>query len=315
MALSTAISLCWACSSSSEVTHSSSNESIQTSSLPLEVKSIINHPNIKVLSGTVKDSLYKGSDGLLISIVALIEPDVFTSLPKPYKAIWADLIYSGDTVFSCRNYDYPQFEKTTFYPATSNLIQKSDTISLQFHLPYRKLAASIQGKCNVEFEIGFFPLAFTSDVNRTESKTCSTPSDKAVALFHYNVAIEKPKLNSVQVSLQDIHLDSKGKKTTSYDIGMGGKGLPDLYWQLWCGNELVFYAPTIKNVEVYADRITSPSFQLTDKDQVEIIILDYDNGPFNQDDEIYHWRGSYRELRKLRVLQDSKLKGANVLIQ
>jgi hypothetical protein len=305
--------LLFSCSKSNLESNANAPVDIDNSFLEVQTVTQKNHPHIQIIETKAKDTIYKGNDGILISIITIIQPNVFASLEKPYQAIWVDLMYGGDSLFSCRKFEYPLFEQTTFYPATPNLLQKADTVEIHFHLPYRKLGNNTSNR--VPFDIGFFPLSFTSDPNRTESKICAPPSDQAIALFTSTVKVDVPKLQPLQLSLQNIILNPAGKKTTSYDVALGGKGLPDIYWQLWCGSELVFYSPTKKNSEVYEERVSTPPFTISERDLVEIKILDYDNGPFNQDDIICSWKGSYHELRKLRVLQDAKLTGANVIIQ
>lgn len=301
------------CSQSSQEANTNAPIELDNNFLPVQTVAQTTHPDIQIIETKAKDTLYKGNDGILITIITVIQPHVFATLEKPYQAIWADLIYTQDSMFSCREFEYPLFEKTTFYPATANLVQKADTLEIAFHVPFRKLATPKDSK--VQFDIGFFPISFTSDPNRTESKICAPPSKKAIALYSATVDIEMPELRKFQFALQDITLNSEGKKISSYDVALGGKGLPDIYWQFWCGSELVFFSPTIKNTEQYLDRVTTPKITITDKDVVQVLILDYDNGPFNQDDIIYTWKGTYHEMKKLRVLQDKKLKGANVLIQ
>ena len=76
-----------------------------------------------------------------------------------------------------------------------------------------------------------------------------------------------------------------------------GTGMPDLYWDIFCGEKLTYCAPQIKNTANYNTTHTSDYFYCCQDDVITLNFADYDNGPFNtQDDLIASWQGKIKDL-------------------
>jgi hypothetical protein len=81
-------------------------------------------------------------------------------------------------------------------------------------------------------------------------------------------------------------LNTKVVKPEKFDFAMGGSGLPDLFWEVYCGNDYIYYSPVIKNKVTYNKSYSCPAFYCTKEDIINLAIVDYDNGPFNTQDDI-----------------------------
>jgi hypothetical protein len=259
--------------------------------------------------------MYKGHSGIYITAEVALTSTAFEQLPAAYHAFWADAAVLGDSGFNYRSIEYPQFETNTFYPSTPHLIQQAKQMTLHFHLPYRKLYPMSGKTSTVTLSVGLYPIAFTSDRNRTQSKLCALPSTDAAALQTIECTVVLPTIETVTVEVQSVEVNTQKKPAGSYDIAMGGTGLPDIYWQVWCGNELVFFSPTIKNTLSLTEASRSSSFRIGASDELTLRILDYDNGPFNQDDVLAEWKGTIKELKEKKVWESPLLQNAKVLLK
>lgn len=133
---------------------------------------------------------------------------------------------------------------------------------------------------------------------------------KAIATSTYTTSAASPYLYKVAISVDKFQVESIVHDIHNYDFSLGGSGMPDLYWAVVCGEKIVYFAPQIKNTANYTTPYTSNVFYCCEEDVITINFADYDNGPFNtQDDLIATWQGKVKDLptQHFDTLRDKKL--------
>jgi hypothetical protein len=155
------------------------------------------------------------------------------------------------------------------------------------------------GSHDLSFTISAYPAKFRKDSIESSNKILDYISNEAYTSIEAMIRIVAPKLYNVSIEVEKFKLDTKKVDPTKYDFSVGGTGYPDLFWDLYCGEDYLFYSPVIKNTTLYNKKTGSNPFYCTQDDIIKISVADYDNGPFNkQHDIIASWKGKISELHQ-----------------
>lgn len=227
-----------------------------------------------------------------------------------FDALLVDVVCKGNSgkTFSYLNTYLPELSGKVVYPDKNIVFSHPSTRSLQIDIPYRKLelSAAIQP---LFFSIFVYPIKFSVDTNRVETKHIERIGSNPLYTQTYTTTVKTPQLKLNTISITDLKIKTDKKKASSYDFTLIGTGLPDPYWQIWCGEELIYFSPSEKNTLVLNGTQASSNFYTAADDLITIKFLDYDNGPFNRDDLIETIEGTAAELKKLK-----KIKGATISV-
>lgn len=150
--------------------------------------------------------------------------------------------------------------------------------------------------------IGYQLLGVHFQKNKSEVKEALKSIKKidtiSLASSLYHTIAKCPYLHKVSITVKKFQLEIAKHDIHNYDFSLGGSGKPDLYWDVFCGERRTYCAPQIKNTHVYHKQLTSDTFYCSDQDIISINFSDYDNGPFNtQDDVIACWKGKIADLK------------------
>jgi len=120
--------------------------------------------------------------------------------------------------------------------------------------------------------------------------------------LHLKTSVEAPKLFKASLTVVKTKVNTRLADPGKFDVAGRGKGYPDMFWEVHCGNEYLYNSPVEKNKIEYLKKYSSPTFYFSDKDVVSLGVVDYDNGPFNtQDDVIGNWKFHVRDLKNNSV--------------
>ncbi len=197
------------------------------------------------------------------------------------------------------------------YPDKHIVFSHEATRALDIDIPFRKLElAPGLHKLTISFVV--YPVKFTNDTNRAEAKHIEHIGSNPLYTKSYTASVYTPVLKHNTITIKDVIISTKNKSASSYDFALGGTGLPDPYWQIWCGNELIYFSSPVKNSLKITQSQTSSTFYTAPKDIITIAFLDYDNGPFNSDDVIEKFSGTCAQLKKTKKFKSSAIATATI---
>lgn len=225
-----------------------------------------------------------------------------------FDALLVDVVCKGNTgkEFSYLHTYLPELSGKVVYPNKNSVFSHPAVRSLEVDIPYRKLelAAGIQ---TLHFTILIYPIKFAVDTNRVETKRIDRIGSNALYTETYTATVVTPPLRLNTISITDLKIKTENKKASSYDFTLIGSGLPDPYWQIWCGEELIYFSTPGKNTLTIKGTQASSSFYTATNDVITVRFLDYDNGPFNRDDLIETIEGTALELKKLKKINGTTI--------
>jgi hypothetical protein len=220
-----------------------------------------------------------------------------------FDALLLDVVCKGNSgkSFSYLNTYLPELSGKAVYPDRNIVFSHPSVRGLQIDIPYRKLElpAGIQP---LIFSLLVYPIKFSVDTNRVETKHIERIGSTPLYTQTYTTTVQTPQLKRNTISITDLKIKTEKKKASSYDFTLIGTGLPDPYWQIWCGEELIYFSPSEKNTLTLIGTQYSSAFYTATNDLITIKFLDYDNGPFNRDDLIETIEGNASELKKLKKI-------------
>jgi hypothetical protein len=168
--------------------------------------------------------------------------------------------------------------------------------TIEVVLPYRFLEME-NGSHDLMFTISAYPAKFKSDSVESSNRILDYISKDPYTAIEARIRIVAPKLYKVEIAVEKFKLNTRVVDPTKFDFSVGGTGYPDLFWDLFCGEDFLYYSPVIKNSTSYNKFTSSNPFYCTQDDIIKITVADYDNGPFNkQHDIIAVWKGKIAEL-------------------
>jgi hypothetical protein len=214
--------------------------------------------------------------------------------------------------FKYSKYLYADIKRNTIHPDYDIFCIKNKHRNLRVHIPINALNLS-GGNQLISFSLVVNKVYLEKDPNSSILKHHvydETPF--LTQSIDFNITLPHLIKNTITLSNINIQPNNKSKK---FDFTLNNQGLPDLYWQVWVGNDLKYFSPTYKNSFQIEKPITSDTISYYSNDLISIYILDFDNGPFNQDDLIYQWIGNNKSLLTSTHLSNDLLKECEMSVK
>jgi hypothetical protein len=245
--------------------------------------------------------LYNDTKGLQLSFNIEASAKAFDSVAfKGFNSYFIDLTCLSDQgkTYSHRNEIFKDEKKKRYLHTHKEcFISHPTDRSLKISFPYRMLQLQ-EGEQIMTINIEAFPANFEDDSSSLDYKLLNKISNEARASISMKIKVKAPKLYKASFTVHKFKLNTKVVKPEKFDFAMGGSGYPDLFWEVYCGNDYIYYSPVIKNKIEYNKKYSSSTFFCTKDDIINLAVVDYDNGPFNtQDDIIEKWHGKIEELK------------------
>lgn len=234
-------------------------------------------------------ALHKDTKGLLVSFNVIASSKAFDSISKlGFNSLFIDLTGKSDEskTYSHRNEVFKASDKKKFMHTHKECFISSATDrNLEISFPYRLLEMS-EGDHELTVNIEVFPAKFEDDTSALLVKMLNSISPAPMTSLSMKLKVKAPKLYKASFTVHQFKLNTKVVKAEKFDFAVGGSGLPDLFWEVYCGNDYIYYSPVIKNKITYNKSYSSPEFYCTKEDILNLAVVDYDNGPFNTQDDI-----------------------------
>jgi hypothetical protein len=299
-----------ACSNDKNIEHINAQESIS------KIKTLAYTTNsnkssdqivLKVLS--IDTVMHQKSWSLMIDLNIILK----NALTNPNEAYMIDVNHTNDkTKFIYSKYLYNKYTYNTIHPDYDIFCIKNLDRNLKLYIPLNELQLN-SGSQDLNLKLYVQKVYLEKDPNSSILKY-QLYDDTELCSQIVSTTIHLPKLNYKTLALSDIRVEMT-KETKKFDFTLNNQGLPDLYWQVWVGNSLKYFSPTFKNSLTLEKEITSDTLYFYPNDLISIYVLDFDNGPFNQDDLIINWIGNEKSLLKLKSLNNDLLKSCKVEIK
>lgn len=261
-----------------------------------EVLSEKSGAGIKITNiGFDTSAIDRDTRGVIVTFNLEVTRQAFdSSVLNGYNAYFVDLTcLPGDgKTFVHRKEVFKAADKKKFMHRDKEFfISSPANRSLEITIPYRVLEMK-EGSHELTLNIEAFPAKFVNDSSSLHVKILNNISPEASASLSVKIKVNAPKLYKASFTVHRFKLNTKVVKPEKYDFAVGGSGLPDLFWEVYCGNDYLYYSPVAKNKTEYKKKYSSPVFYCTKDDVINLAVVDYDNGPFNtQDDVIEKWNG------------------------
>lgn len=264
--------------------------------LVFESKEDVKCPGIDITEIYV-DTAYTSREtrGIRLSFITSIDKEAFKKLEKEsYTSYYIHLTCNapgGLPYSSLREINKSRrirINKDRFFSAPSHR-------QLEFQLPYRLLEMK-EGTHELALNIQVLAVRFAGDTSSPDFRFVDKISEIPTASIQIKVKISTPRLYKAVVEVYHFKLNINVVDPQKYDFSLGGPGYPDLYWDLHCGEDLIYYSPQQKNTIEYKKTYISTPFYCSADDIITLHISDFDNGPFNTEDDIVDtWSGRIEE--------------------
>jgi hypothetical protein len=256
-----------------------------------------NGVNIKDLSFDTTE-LFKESKAIKIIFNIEVAKEALKNIEdKGYTSFYFNLQCKPDQgkVYS-KAKEYTDEKNKRISPDEICFVSHQTEKTIETVIPYRFLEMA-GGSHDLSFTISAYPAKFKNDTVESSNKLLDYISNEAYTSIEAKIRIVAPKLYNVIIECEKFKVNTKVVDPTKYDFSVGGTGYPDLYWDLHCGEDYLYYSPVIKNTISYNKKTSSHAFYCTQDDIIKITVTDYDNGPFNkQHDVIATWKGKIADL-------------------
>jgi hypothetical protein len=164
------------------------------------------------------------------------------------------------------------------------------------------------GSSSLDISIQAVPAKFSDDSTIHDYRELEYLSQDIFAEKSFQYTVSAPSLEKNVLSVSNFELSKQKSRKTRFDFSLAGKGLPDLYWQISCEDEIIFTSKPVKNSLVYDETVKTPAFLYSPDDVFTISVFDYDKGPFNKKDLLGSWNGKVSELKSLKNIEFGKIK-------
>ena len=263
-----------------------------------DIKEKITRSGIKVENITIDTlSLFHESEGIKISFDVEMLKNAFDSLKlNGYSSAYIQLscITDNGTSYSSM---IEMNKSKRIHINKDRVISFPDTRNIAYQFPYRALEMK-EGPHHVLVAIDFFPINFKKDTSSPFFSFIDKINQKPIASYTIDVKVSAPKLYQAIVEIAEFKINTKIVNPQKFDFSMGGSGYPDLYWDLYCGEDFIFYSPQEKNTVLYKSKYRTRPFYCSSEDLIKITFADYDNGPFNTEDDIIDtWSGKITDFK------------------
>jgi hypothetical protein len=245
-------------------------------------------------------TLFNNTKGIKVIFNIEVSKEVLEAIRKKgFSAFFFNLKCEPDKGNSYSIYNKITKEKgkkSRINPDNECFVSHQTKRGIEIILPYRLLEMEC-GTHDLHISIDAFPARFKEDTLSYSTKILDYISSEAYTSLKARVRIYAPKLFKVAIEIQKFKLNTEALDPTKFDFSIGGNGYPDLYWDVYCGDDFLYYSPVIKNAISYNNKQSTNSFYCTKDDVIKINFADYDNGPFNsQPDIIETWEGLMNDL-------------------
>ena len=245
----------------------------------------------------------KDIHGVTLSMDVSVAQNVLEGLPKlGYEGIFFDLECHGNSGnrFACKRV-VPGKERV--HVNKGFLFAKAGSRRLSFQFPFRNLEL-VEGEQEIYLTVQALPVKYVGDSAHSEYKKIKKIGSRPISFYRVKCHVKAPSLLRITVCINEFSVDRKKARADKYDFSVGGKGYPDPFWEIVCGDDVVFYSKEVKNSMEYNIKSCSNSFYCSKEDIIRINFLDFDNGPFNtQNDLIESWSTKALNLpTKLQIL-------------
>jgi len=236
---------------------------------------------------TVKN--IEGTHGITLSFDVATRPEIFESLKKDhFSSLFVDI--------NCQTPEGKQFlyrdelfkspEKKKFIHINRECFISEPTVRhLEVGIPFRQLEMH-EGAKELIVTIEAFPAKFMEDSSSLNMKMLKGISNQSIGHTKLKFQIHAPELYKTSITVLKAKINTQLKKAEKYDVALTGTGYPDLFWEVYCGNDYIYNSPIEKNKSEYVKQYTSPVLYCCLNDQINLGLIDYDNGPFNTQDDI-----------------------------
>lgn len=235
--------------------------------------------------------------GAEVSLNVRIAHDIFTEIEKRgYKAVFINIkALKGDTVLYSALEEEKKNYNTRIHSSAGLFMSGAGEKFIDLNIPYRKLLLK-EGSHNLDLKIEFLPARFKTDSTSSFTELLGI-SGEDIGNATTELTVHAPKLYQVNMTVYPFSIDKKKKDPSTYDFRMSGSGYPDIFWELQAGGETIYRSKPEKNSHRYPYTSTSGKFAISEKDRLQIRIIDEDNGPFNKMDVIDSWEGNLKLLK------------------
>lgn len=279
-----------------------SGETYIDGNLALKIGPTTHAEGIHIKNFTADTAMNKTMDGIRVQFNVELQKALVSRLHSDgYDALIIDITCKGEEgkTFSYLETYLPKLSGMIVYPDKNIVFSNESQRSIVIDIPYRKLELPA-GLKPVTLSLLVYPVSFDKDSSRIETRHISRIGTNPLITKTFTTTVQAPQLQKNTITLHSIKISTAKKAAGSYDFAMGGTGYPDPYWQMWCGQDLLFYSEFKKNTLTFAEASTTMPFYTCKHDVITLSVLDYDKGPFNSDDEIETIKGTIDELSKLQ---------------
>ena len=246
----------------------------------LDAKGVKISAEVSINDAAVHENLKRGFDGYLMEISCKTDCNTF---------------YSSNAFIDKRK---------RVHQNRDLLFTKAQHRTIELQIPYRNLAMH-DGAHTLDVKLLAKPVKFKKDSSDADFRFIDKISDAETGSIEFTFKINSPPLLEALVEVEGFEINREVVDPSKYDFSIGGTGYPDLYWDLYCGNELIYYSPQEKNSTQFLKKFHTKPFLCSNDDIIRINVLDYDKGPFNtEDDVIYTWTGTVKELNSRKIHEE-----------
>jgi hypothetical protein len=271
---------------------------------------------IEVIHFVADTGLNKKEEGIQTSFTITVSEQILQSLKKQdFDALLVDIDCRGaeGKPFSYINTYLPEISGKVVYPDKNIVFTHPSTRNIRIDIPYRKLELQ-KGEQKLTISLLVYPIKFKIDTNRIETKLISRIGSNALFEQDYSITVQTPHLTKTIFSISGFKIKTDHKKANTYDFTLIGSGLPDPYMQIWCGDELLYFSPSVNNSLTIEKMEKSTPFYTAPKDVISISFLDFDNGPFNRDDLIEKIEGTRSQFKSLHQVDGPKISIKSIVV-
>jgi hypothetical protein len=278
------------CSKSTEQTESENLDDNTVPSISYTVLSSDTVTGFKI-SNLQLDTAQKieGTHGITLSFDVTTRPELFELLKKDhYSSLFVDVNCHTPEgkQYLYRNELFKSPEKKKFIHINRDCFISEPTVRhLEIGIPYRQLEMH-EGDKELIISIDAFPAKFLDDSSSLNMKMLNGISNQSMGHSQLKFHIHAPELYKASITVLKAKINTQLKKAEKYDVALTGSGYPDLFWEVYCGNDYIYNSPVEKNKSEYVKKCTTPTLYCCLNDQINLGLVDYDNGPFNTQDDI-----------------------------
>lgn len=271
------------------------------SPVTFEITSGIKIKEVKIDS-TSKD--YSCS-GIRITFVAEASEEIFITLAEQdFSSLYINtmLLVDDKAIFS-------KIEKIKSNYGKQVKLNKGSFFSspgehfLETVIPYFLLGLP-SGEVSSKLVVEVYPAKFLNEADLHDYGKLEYISNTSIGKQSFDYKFNAPDLHKGKLTVKSFEIKASDEKKGKFDFSIIGKGLPDPYWQIQCGEEVIYISQPVKNTKKFTSVSSTEKFYYSDNDIFTITVFDFDQGPFNKKDIIGSWSGTIKELNNTKMLSE-----------